>query len=82
MWKDYITMDPEILNGKPVVKGTRLSVEFILGLLANGWSREDILRSYPQLDEEKLNAVILFAAECVKQVRKTLEEKAHGKISC
>ena len=75
-------MDPEILNGKPVVKGTRLSVEFILGLLANGWSREDILRSYPQLNEEKLNAVILFAAECIKQAGRILEEKVHGKVSC
>ena len=37
-WQDYITSDPKILAGKPVIKGTRLSVEFILNLLAEGWS--------------------------------------------
>ena len=48
-WQDYITSDPEVLCGKPIIKGTRLSVEFILNLLAEGWSAEQILENYPML---------------------------------
>jgi uncharacterized protein (DUF433 family) len=47
-WWHYIHADPRVLNGKPTIKGTRLSVEFILNLLANGWSQETILENYPQ----------------------------------
>ncbi len=47
VWQDRIVVDPQILVGKPVVKGTRLSMEFIIGLLAAGWSEEEILASYP-----------------------------------
>ena len=48
-WKERIVADPAVLAGKPVVKGTRLSVEFILGLLAQGWDEKKILENYPQL---------------------------------
>lgn len=48
-WRDHIHSDPEIPGGKPVVRGTRLAVEFLLGLLAGGWSSEQILDNYPQL---------------------------------
>ncbi len=47
---DRIIVDPEILVGKPVIKGTRLAVEFIIELLANGWSHDDILKNYPGLE--------------------------------
>jgi uncharacterized protein (DUF433 family) len=49
-WKLYIHSDPNILLGKPIVKGTRLSVEFILGLFAEGWTEQQILESYPTLN--------------------------------
>jgi len=46
-WEDYIVADPTIMTGKPVVKGTRLTVDFILDLLAGGTSESDLLRNYP-----------------------------------
>ena len=66
-WKDFIHTDPQILVGKPVVKGTRLSVVFILGLFANGWSESQILENYPQLTQESLRAVFAFAQECLQE---------------
>jgi len=62
-WHEYIHTDPQILVGKPVVKGTRLSVDFILRLFANGWTREQILENYPGLTPEALQACFSFAAE-------------------
>lgn len=62
-WQDYIHSDQEILGGKPVVRGTRLAVDFLLGLLAQGWSQEQLLENYPQLTPEALRAVFAFAAE-------------------
>jgi len=64
-WKKYIHSDPNILSGKPVVKGTRLSVEFILGLFAQGWEEQKIIENYPTLSKENLRAVFAFAAECM-----------------
>lgn len=66
-WSDYIHTDPEILSGKPVVKGTRLTVEFILGLYANGWTEQQIIKNYPTLSKESLTAVFAFAAEYMKE---------------
>lgn len=53
-WKDHIHSDPKILAGKAVVKGTRLSVDFILGLLRKGWTDAQILENYPQPTKESL----------------------------
>ncbi|MBW4495790.1 MAG: DUF433 domain-containing protein [Oscillatoria princeps RMCB-10] len=66
-WREYIHSDPKILVGKPVVKGTRLSVEFILGLFAAGWTEQQVLDSYPTLTPEGLRAVFAFAAECMRE---------------
>ncbi len=66
-WRQYIHSDPEILLGKPVVKGTRLSVEFILGLFAAGWTEEQVLENYPTLAPESLRAVFAFATECMRE---------------
>ncbi len=66
-WQEYITSDPKILAGKPIIKGTRLSVEFILNLLAEGWSIEEILENYPTLTLESLKAVFAFVAECMRE---------------
>ena len=65
-WRDHIISDPEILVGKPVVKGTRLSVDLILDRLADGWTVEDLFKSYPRLTPEALQAVFAFAAEVLK----------------
>ena len=66
-WWHYIHSDPEILGGKPVVKGTRLSVEFLLGLFAAGWSEQQVLENYPTLTLEALRAVFAFAAESMRE---------------
>ena len=68
-WQERIIVDPDILVGKPVIKGTRLAVEFILELVAEGWSHEQILRNYPQLTEEDILAAIHYAAEILKVER-------------
>jgi len=66
-WRKYIHSDPEILLGKPVVKGTRLTVDFILDLFAAGWKEEEVLENYPTLTPEALQAVFAFAAECMRE---------------
>ena len=66
-WQSYIHSDPEVLLGKPVVKGTRLSVEFLLGLLAAGWTHEQILENYPALTPKALRAVFGFTAEAMQE---------------
>ena len=71
-WEDYIDSIEGKLGGKPCIKGTRLSVDFILGLLGAGWKREDILEGY-ELKEEQLRAVFLF-------VRESLEDFGYIKI--
>jgi uncharacterized protein (DUF433 family) len=65
-WREYIHSDPEILGGKPVVHGTRLAVEFLLGLLAQGWTPEQLLDNYPHLTQEGLRAVFAFASEALQ----------------
>ena len=62
-WQQQIVIDPAILSGKPVVKGTRLAVEFVLGLLAQGWNEEEILRNYPGLTHEQILACVAYAQE-------------------
>lgn len=66
-WRLYIHSDPKVLQGKPVVKGTRLSVDFILGLFAAGWDEEMVLRNYPALTSEAIRAVFAFAQECNRE---------------
>jgi uncharacterized protein (DUF433 family) len=53
-WKTYIHSDPKILLGKPVIKGTRLSVEFILGLFSEGWTEQQVLENYPTLNTRSI----------------------------
>ncbi len=61
--------DPAVLAGKSVVKGTRLSVEFVLERLAAGWSTEDLCQNYPGLTAEHVRACLQYAAEYVGQER-------------
>lgn len=65
-WRDHIVSDPEVLVGKPVIKGTRISVELILDRLADGWTADDLFKAYPRLTPEALQAVFAFAAEVLK----------------
>jgi uncharacterized protein (DUF433 family) len=62
-WRERITLDPAVLVGKPVVKGTRLAVEFIIDLLAKGWTVEDVLRNYPGITREDVQACLAYASE-------------------
>jgi len=48
-WKERIIIDPAVLAGKPIIKGTRLAVEFVIDLLAHEWSEDEILQNYPGL---------------------------------
>jgi uncharacterized protein (DUF433 family) len=66
-WREFIHSDPDVLVGKPVVKGTRLSVDFILKLFGAGWTREEVLENYPTLNEAALSAVFAFAADCIQE---------------
>lgn len=61
-----IVSDPAILGGKPIIRGTRLSVEFILELVASGASRDDIVRAYPQVTTEDVEEAIRYAAQFLK----------------
>jgi len=66
-WRKYIHSDQNVLVGKPVVKGTRLSVEFLLSLFAAGWSEKQVLDNYPTLTPQSLRAVFAFATECMRE---------------
>jgi uncharacterized protein (DUF433 family) len=58
-----IVLNPAILAGKPVIRGTRLSVEFIIGLLADGWTEAEILRNYPGISSEDVAACLAYARD-------------------
>ncbi len=66
MWQNYITSNKEILLGKPVIKGTRISVELILELLSSGWTEAQILESYPNLSNESIKAVFAYLKDCMQ----------------
>ena len=59
---DRISIDPQICNGKPVIRGKRITVQTILGYMAEGDSKETILEQYPTLESEDIDAVLKFAA--------------------
>jgi uncharacterized protein (DUF433 family) len=65
-WRERITVNSEVLTGKPVVKGTRLAVEFIVELLAQGWSEAEILRNYPGLARADILACLAYATEVLR----------------
>jgi len=65
-WRIFIHTDPTILAGKPVIKGTRLSVELLVDRLANGWTEQMIFESYPNLPKESLQAIYAFMLDTIK----------------
>lgn len=60
-----ITLDPKVLAGKPVIRETRLSVEFVIGMMAEGWSDADILANYPGITHEDIIASLAYARDAV-----------------
>ena len=67
-WQDRIVADADVLVGKPVVRGTRQAVEFIIDLLAQGWSEADILANYPGLSTQDIRACLHYASDVVRLV--------------
>ena len=66
-WRKNITSDQEVLPGKPIVKGTRISVEFVLSLFAEGWTENRVIEEYPNLTVEDIRAIFAFATECMRE---------------
>jgi uncharacterized protein (DUF433 family) len=67
--RSRIVLDPKVLAGKPVVRGTRLSVEFVIGLLAEGWAEADILANYPGITREDILACLAHARDVLNDER-------------
>jgi uncharacterized protein (DUF433 family) len=68
-WQGRIIIDPNVLVGKPVIKGTRISVEFVVELLGRGWKAEEILRQYDHLTPEDIQACLAYASDVLKSER-------------
>ena len=65
-WRERIIIDPAILTGKPVIKDTRIAVEFIIDLMAQGWSESDIMRNYPGLKHGDIQACLSYAGDMLR----------------
>lgn len=63
-WEDRIISDESVLIGKPIIKGTRISVDHIIGLLAQGWHEQQILDNYPRITQQDLQAVFAYIYDC------------------
>ncbi len=68
-WRERIIADPRILVGKAVIKGTRISVELVMDLLARGYSRDQVLQQYAHLTAEDVQACLGYAAEVLRSER-------------
>jgi len=66
-WQERIELNPEVLVGKPVVKGTRIAVEFIIELLSQGWTEAQVLETCPQLKHEDILAALRYTSELLKE---------------
>ena len=65
-WQEHIVSDKEVLLGKPTIKDTRISVEHIVGLLAQGWTETQILENYPRLSMKSIQAVFAYLNDCMQ----------------
>jgi uncharacterized protein (DUF433 family) len=65
-WRDRITLDTAVLAGKPVIRGSRLAVDFIVGLMGQGWTEADILRNYPGITHDDIAACLQYASEILQ----------------
>ena len=68
-WRDRISLDPRILAGKPVIKGTRIAVESVIDLLANDWTESEIIQVYLGLPHEEIQACLQYASDLMKSER-------------
>jgi len=68
-WYSRITVDPNVLAGKPIIKGTRLAVEFVVELCSEGWSMDNLLANYPSLTRDDVLAALHYAADVLKLER-------------
>lgn len=68
-WRDRIDSDPNVIGGKPRIKGTRIGVAFLLELFAAGWTQEQVLENYPHLSADDLRAVFAFAHDAAADTR-------------
>jgi uncharacterized protein (DUF433 family) len=75
-WRERITSDPAVLMGKPVIRGTRISVELILGWLANGWTYDQVIESYPHITREDILAALAFTEEMLREEQYIATHKA------
>ena len=75
-WQGRIVTTPDTLFGRPRISGTRIGVDFVLELLASGWSSQRILDEYPQLKADDLQAVFAFVRDCLKDEDFVLQAKA------
>jgi len=66
-YKNRIIVNPKIMVGKPIIKGTRITVEFILRLLAQGMTEKDVLENYPHLQKKDIQAVLEYATDTVER---------------
>jgi uncharacterized protein (DUF433 family) len=74
-WRDRIVTNPDILVGKPTIKGTRISVELILGWLGQGWTHEQLIENYPHISREDILAALAFAADMMREEQYALIAK-------
>jgi uncharacterized protein (DUF433 family) len=65
-WQDHIVTDNNVLLGKPTIKGTRIAVEHLIGLFAQGWTEQQILDNYPRLTTESLKAIFTYIHDCMQ----------------
>ena len=68
-WEERIEINPKVLVGKPVIRGTRLAVEFVVELLANGWTEPQIIENYTGITHEDISACLHYATEMLKSER-------------
>ena len=68
-WNERIAVDPDVVAGKPVIEGTRIAVEFVIDLMARGWTTEQILREYDHLTREDVRACLSYAGDLLRAER-------------
>ena len=73
-WRDHITVDPEICHGRACITGTRVMVTTVLDNLADGLDSEEIMRSYPSITRESIQAAVCYAAELANERVVSLSE--------
>ena len=64
---DRIVIDPDVMVGKPVIKGTRIPVYLLVEFVANGMTEKEIIKQYPQLKKEDIKAALLYASKCLER---------------